>query len=168
VDGPAMTDMIHLFRDRGTVIDGTFNLWMSSRSTVGPAVTGIPAARFDSLASRSDANYLRVIKRLHDAGVTIVPGTDGSSYNAELEVYEQAGIPAPEVLRIATIIPARVMGEAGDFGSLAVGKVADVIIVNGRPTERVADLRNVDLVIRAGRAYEPRVLRAAVTAGAGN
>jgi imidazolonepropionase-like amidohydrolase len=162
VDGPEMTAMIALFRERGTVIDGTFNLWMSARSGVGPSVTGMPAATFDSLARRSDANYLRLIRRLYDAGVTIVPGTDGSSYNAELEVYEQAGIPAPEVLRIATIVPARVMGDDRDLGSVAVGKVADVIVVDGRPTERIGDLRRLTHVIRAGRVYEPAALRAAL------
>jgi imidazolonepropionase-like amidohydrolase len=162
VDGPEMTAMIDLLRQRGTVIDGTFNLWMSGQSGVGPSVTGIPAPQFDSLARRADANYLRLIKRLYDAGVTLVPGTDGSSYNAELEVYERAGIPAHEVLRMATIVPARVMGDDRDYGSVSPGKVADLIVVDGRPTDRIADLRRISHVLRAGRVYEVAALRAAV------
>lgn len=165
VDGPAMTTMIDLFRERGTVIDGTWNLWMSSRSGVGPAVTGIPAQVFDSLGRLGDANYLRLIKRLHDAGVPLVPGTDGSSYNAELEVYERAGIPAAEVLQLATIVSARVMGDDGEYGSIAPGKVADVLIVDGRPADRVEDLRRLTHVIRAGRVYEPSALREALEGG---
>lgn len=165
VDGPAMTEMIALFRERGTVMDGTWNLWMSARSGVGPSVTGIPAQVFDSLGRLADANYLRAIKRLHDAGVPVVPGTDGSSYNAELEVYERAGIPAAEVLQLATIISARVMGDDAEYGSIAAGKVADVLIVDGRPAERVADLRRLTYVIRAGRVYEPSALRAALEGG---
>jgi len=94
----------------------------------------------------------------------MVPGTDnptGNSYNAELEVYEQAGVPAPTVLQMATIISARVMKDDKDYGSLAPGKVADVVIVNGRPADHVSDLRKVEHVIRAGRLYDVQDLKLA-------
>jgi imidazolonepropionase-like amidohydrolase len=143
VNRPDVTAMIDLFKEKGTVIDPT---------------VGVFAAGNDSLA----AGYLRMIKRLYDAGVTIVPGTDGSSYNAELEYYERAGIPAAKVLQIATIGSARVVKDEGDYGSIAPGKVADLIIVNGNPAERVADLRKIEQVIRAGRLYEVRALRGAL------
>lgn len=158
VDGPEVTAMIDLFKERGTVIDGTWNLWMSSRGPAAAAV-GIPTTA-DSVARKLDANYLRMLKRLYDAGVTIVPGTDGSSYNAELELYERAGIPPAEVLRIATIVPARVMKDDANYGSIAVGKVADIIIVDGKPAERVSDLRKVERVMRAGRMYDVKSLQA--------
>jgi imidazolonepropionase-like amidohydrolase len=102
-----------------------------------------------------------MLKRLFDGGVTLVPGTDnvaGISFHGELEVYERAGIPAANVLQIATIIPARVMGEDRDYGSLTVGKVADLAIVNGRPHERITDLRRTEMVIRGGKPYETRAL----------
>jgi imidazolonepropionase-like amidohydrolase len=163
VDGPDMTALIDVLRRHGTVIDGTFNLWMRvPEGAPRPSVTGLPSAAVDSLARRADANYLRLIKRLYDAGVTLVPGTDGSSYNVELETYERAGIPAAEVLRIATIVPARVMKDEREYGSIAAGKVADIIVVDGRPAERVSDLRRVERVIRAGRLYDPKALTAAV------
>jgi imidazolonepropionase-like amidohydrolase len=155
VESAEMSAMIALFRERGTVVDGTFNLWMSSR---GRAAGAEP----DSLQQRADANYLRLVRRLYDAGVTLVPGTDGSSYNDELELYERAGIPAPEVLRIATIVSARVMRDDRDYGSIAPGKVADLVIVDGEPHERIADLREVEQVMRAGRLYERRRLLDAV------
>jgi imidazolonepropionase-like amidohydrolase len=142
VNAPEVTAMIELFREKGTVMDPT---------------VGVFAAGNDSLA----AGYLRMLKRLYDAGLSIVPGTDGSSYNAELEYYEKAGIPAPKVLQIATLVPARVMNEEKDYGSIAPGKVADLLIVNGNPAERIADLRKVEQVVRAGRAYEVRALRSA-------
>jgi imidazolonepropionase-like amidohydrolase len=151
VDGPAMSALITDLQQQHTVVDGTFNLWM--RDTTGA----------DSSSARAgNRAYLRLIRRLHDAGVTLVPGTDGSSYNLELETYERAGIPAPEVLRIATLVPARVMGEDADHGSIAAGKVADLVIVDGRPDERIADLRLVDRVVRAGRVYRRADLMAAL------
>src|SRR5690606_20073440 len=119
VDGEAMTSMIDLFRDRGTIIDGTFSIWMQSTGT--PQVT--PAADWsdnDALAARANANWLRLIRRLYDSGVTMVPGTDAqgsSTFITELEAYESAGVPTSHVLQMATIISARVMGEDADYGS---------------------------------------------------
>ena len=160
-----MTAMIDLFRQRGTVIDGTFAIWLSG-STIGSSVTGGATSRN---AAKADSNYLRVIKRLHDAGVTLVPGTDAgaSAYVPELEVYVRAGIPAPQVLRMATIVSAKVMGDDREYGSIAPGKVADLVIVDGRPTERIADLRRTTHVMRAGRMYETQALREAATGARG-
>jgi imidazolonepropionase-like amidohydrolase len=160
VDGPEVTTMIDLFKERGTIIDGTWQLWMSARPPAAAAVAIPPTA--DSIARKLDANYLRMLMRLYEAGVTIVPGTDGSSYNGELELYERAGIPAAQVLRIATIVPAKVMKDDGNYGSVAVGKVADIIIVDGRPAERVSDLRKVERVFRAGRMYDVKAIQAAI------
>jgi len=166
VDGPELSAEIDLFRQRGTVIDGTFNLWLVGPNPDGlrPNVTGLPTQSNDSLARKSDANYLRLLKRLDSAGVTLVPGTDGSSYNVELETYERAGLAPAKVLQIATLIPARVMRDDKDYGSIAAGKVADLIIVAGKPAEHVSELRKVEQVIRAGRLYEVKALRAALAA----
>ena len=151
VDGAPMTALLADLKAHGTVVDGTFNLWM--RDTTGADSTE---------ARKANGNYLRLIKRLHETGITIVAGTDGSSYNLELETYQRAGIPAADVLRIASIVPARVMKMDADYGSIAVGKVADLVMVSGKPAERIADLRNVQVVIRAGRAYEPHALNQAL------
>lgn len=161
VDGPEVSAMIDLLKERGTVIDGTWNLWMATRGPA-PAAAGIPATSDQTLAQKSDANYLRMLKRMFDAGLPIVAGTDGSSYNVELELYERAGIPPRDVLRIATIIPAKVMKEDRDYGSITAGKVANIIIVNGKPAERVSDLRKVERVVRAGRVYEVKALQEAL------
>lgn len=165
---PDFTAMLQLFKERGTVIDPTVNLFLSARAQggVAPPNVGIPAQPSDSAAIRADNTMLRIIKRLYDTGITIVAGTDGSNYNSELENYEKAGIPPAEVLRIATIVPARVMKDDADYGSISPGKVADLFIVDGKPAERVADLRKVERVVRAGRVYDPKALRAAIGTGA--
>ena len=102
----------------------------------------------------------QLIKKLFDTGITIVAGTDSQPffYVSELETYERAGIPAPNVLQIATIVPARVMNEDRDYGSIVVGKVADLVIVDGQPATRISDLRRAETVIRAGRVYDVREL----------
>jgi imidazolonepropionase-like amidohydrolase len=53
------------------------------------------------------------------------------------------------------------MGEVRDYGSIEPGKVADIIIVDGNPAERISDLRRVETVVRAGRVYSVRDLYAA-------
>ena len=161
VDGPEMTGLIDLLARHKTVIDGTFAVWVTSAGTgIGQGVgAGVP-----SDAQKADANYMRLLRRLYDAGVPLVAGTDafGSfSYDTELELYEKAGIPAPAVLQIATLGAARVMKDDGEYGSIAPGKIADVIVVDGKPAEHVADLRKIDRVVRAGRVYDPRELRTA-------
>lgn len=162
VDGKAMTELIGVLKRHGTVIDGTFAVWVTSAGTgIGQAVgAGLPKD-----AAKADANYTRLIKLLYDAGVTLVPGTDAfgsTTFDTELELYEKAGIPAPAVLQIATIVPARVMKDDKDYGSITAGKVADLIVVNGKPAEHVRDVRKVEQVIRAGRLYDARELRAAL------
>lgn len=147
VDGAAMSDLIDVLTRHNTVIDGTFNIYVDTTYGGGRAAT---------------ENYLRLIRRLYDAGLTLVPGTDNppaTAYNDELELYERAGIPAPEVLQMATIISARVMRQDRDYGSIVPGKVADLIVVNGRPAERVSDLRNVEYIVRGGRLYNARQMR---------
>jgi hypothetical protein len=189
VDGPEVTELIELVRERGTVIDGTFNKteimpfrgpplpdgtdrvfgptleWLPPLIRRGMTLEPPPNAERAARADAARALYLRLLKRLFDAGVIVVPGTDdvpGLSYHGELEIYERAGIPAPNVLQIATIIPARVMNEERDYGSIAVGKVADLVIVDGQPATRIRDLRRTETVVRAGRVYAVRDLYAVV------
>ena len=54
------------------------------------------------------------------------------------------------------------MKQDKDYGSIAVGKVADLVVIDGRPTERIGDVRRTVHVVRAGRVYLTRDLFAAV------
>jgi imidazolonepropionase-like amidohydrolase len=104
---------------------------------------------------------LRMTKLLYDAGIPIVAGTDdlpGFTLHRELELYVEAGIPAPEVLRIATLGAARVARRDRELGSIAPGKLADVILVEGDPAQRISDIRRTVLVIKDGQAFEPAAL----------
>jgi imidazolonepropionase-like amidohydrolase len=104
---------------------------------------------------------LRMIKMLYDAGVPLVAGTDampGFSLHRELELYAEAGIPAGDVLRIATLGAARVMKRDTELGSIAPGKLADIILIDGDPARRVTDIRRVSLVVKDGNVYEPDAL----------
>jgi imidazolonepropionase-like amidohydrolase len=104
---------------------------------------------------------LRMLKQLHGAGITIIAGTDsiaGFTLHRELENYVAAGIPAPEVLQIATLGAARVMKHDSERGSIAPGKFADVILVDGDPTAKISDIRRVVTVIKDGTVYDAAAL----------
>jgi len=104
---------------------------------------------------------LRMLKMLHDSGITIVAGTDsmaGFTLHRELENYVAAGIPAAQVLQIATLGGARVMKHDNERGSIAAGKLADLILVDGDPTARISDIRRVVTVIKEGTVYDAGAL----------
>ena len=72
----------------------------------------------------------------------------------ELENYVAAGIPPAKVLQIATLTAAQVTKQDKDLGSIARGKFADLIIVDGDPTKNISDIRKVDTVIKDGRDFQ--------------
>ena len=74
-----------------------------------------------------------------------------------MELLVRAGIPAPEVLALATRGAARVMGMEDELGSVE-GKLADLIIVDGDPTRDIRDIRRVMTVVEDGRVYDPAAI----------
>jgi imidazolonepropionase-like amidohydrolase len=67
-------------------------------------------------------------------------------------------MPAPEVLSVATLDAARVAGQDARLGSIAAGKLADVVRVDGDPTRAIGDVRRVRLVVKDGALFDPDAL----------
>jgi imidazolonepropionase-like amidohydrolase len=115
----------------------------------------------DRLYRDSARALLRMVGELYRAGITIVAGTDsvpGFTLDRELELYVEAGIPAPKVLQIATLGAARVMKRDKDLGSVSAGKLADFILIDGDPSARIGDIRRVASVVKNGVRYDPAEL----------
>ena len=90
-----------------------------------------------------------------------VAGTDsvaGFALHRELEIYAEAGLPAPEILRIATLGAAEVIHKEKDLGTVEPGKLADLILVDGDPASRISDIRRVVLTVKDGTLYDPAAL----------
>lgn len=180
---PRVRALVQLLKDKKTVIDPTVNVF-EAMFTDRP---GQMPARYATLAGRlppqvrryllggglpvpegkderyreSEKALLRMIKMLYDAGVPLVAGTDatpGFALHRELELYAEAGIPASDVLRIATLGAARVMKRDTELGSVAPGKLADLILVDGDPTRRIADINRISLVVKDGNVYDTAAL----------
>lgn len=106
-------------------------------------------------------NMVKMLQLLHKNGITFVPGTDdfpGFALHRELELYVQAGMTPVEVLRSATLTSAQVAGKDKELGSIAVGKKANLILVEGDPTKNISDIRKVETIIKAGNVYDSKAL----------
>jgi len=179
-DNPDVQSFIGFLKRHHTVLDPTVNVFEGLFSGEPTKVTlGLEdiAPRFPEQIRRGmlsnaltiprgeEAAYhsafpamLRLLKALYDAGVTIIPGTDslaGYMLIHELELYVRAGIPPNEVLRMATLTSARVIGVEYERGVIAPGKLADMILVDGDPTTNIADLHKVITVIKGGNLFDP-------------
>jgi imidazolonepropionase-like amidohydrolase len=112
---------------------------------------------------RSFAKLSDLVGALHRAGVAIVAGTDGSGMELvrELELYVAAGFTPSEALASATLAPAHLVGADGRTGSIAVGKSADLVLVEGDPSKNIGNLRHTRIVMMDGKLMDADALRAA-------
>jgi cytosine/adenosine deaminase-related metal-dependent hydrolase len=182
-ESPAVVEFIELLVARGVVVDPTLGLFASAGvppEFIADAVDRLPAqvrrrvkhltAAYDMVPvhplarpawERTVANLSALLLALHRAGVPIVVGTDtwsGFGLQHEMALYVAAGIPAPDVLTLATLGAARVMRMDGELGSIEPGKLADLILVDGDPTTDIRDIRRVMMVVKDGRVYDPAAM----------
>jgi hypothetical protein len=177
---PAVREFIELLRSRHVVVDPTLatfeSMYRARPGTLDPAFAavanrmptqlrrgflagGLPTeGATDDLYRRSYANMVKMVGLLHRSGVQIVAGTDtlpGFGLHRELELYREAGIPASEILQIATLRAAHVMKRDRDLGSIQPGKLADLVLVAGDPTQDISAVRNTKLVVKDGVVFDP-------------
>ncbi len=180
-------DFIHVLQQHKTVLDPTLNVFEGMFTDRPGRVSAVYAAIADRMPAQirrqflygglevpggMDQRYgdsfhemLRMTKAMYDAGIPIVAGTDalaGFSLHRELELYEQAGIPAPKVLQLDTLGAARVMKRDQELGSISPGRLADMILVDGDPSTHISDIRRVITTIKDGVVYQNSALYEAI------
>ena len=186
LDSPEVTAFLDLLVAHHTVLDPTVStfeaMFDSDPSDVDPVLApylgrmpaqmergahggGLDAPNGQRATFRASyAKMLDFVARAWRRGIPIVAGTDGTAglqLSRELELYVKAGIPAGDVLAIATAGGARVMNVA-DAGAIAPGKRADLVLIDGDPLRDIGAVRATDLVVCRGVVYDPRELFAAV------
>src|ERR1700756_5299850 len=121
-----------------------------------------PKAALDRIKKTYDV-ALPNLKKLEDGGVTIAAGTDagnigtvhGPALFREFQLMKQAGLTPMQILQCATANAAKLFGgEVGSkLGSLAPGKLADLVILNSNPLDEIAHASDIDNVMKNGVAY---------------
>ena len=129
---------------------------------------GLPVTeQNDQLYKDSYDAMLRMTKRMYDAGIPILAGTDsmaGIMLHRELELEVRSGIPPAKALQIATYNAARLLKQE-ELGSIAPGKRADFVLVEGNPAENISDVRRCRLVMKNGVLYKSAEVYRAIGIG---
>ena len=106
-----------------------------------------------------------IVRTIHQAGVSVLAGTDGPggcltagwSLHKELESLVSSGLTPLEALRAATIEPARFLGLADSLGTVRVGMVADLVLLDANPLDDIRNARRITGVMADGRYRGNRV-----------
>jgi Amidohydrolase family len=113
------------------------------------------------LSKKVFAKELTVVGAMQGAGVGILAGTDtlnpyclpGFSLHDELGLLVQAGLTPMQALQAATLNPARFMGREKDLGTVATGKIADLVLLDANPLEDIGNTRKISAVVFAGQLF---------------
>ena len=183
---PAVKAFVAELKQRGTIIDPTLVIFEGSFLAEGgtampayapymglfspvldrafraggyPLVEGYTRADY----AKSYAKMMGLVTVLHKAKIPIVAGTDGWGIELvrELELYRDAGFTPAEALQSATIVPARMVKADQRTGSIAVGKEADMVLVDGDVSTDLGALRRTVTVVSDGYVMDADALRKA-------
>jgi hypothetical protein len=116
---------------------------------------------------------LHIVKALDDEGIKLVVGSDagtlylppGTSTHRELELMVQAGLTPEAVLKAGTINAAETLGIDDQFGTIEIGKVADLVLVDSNPLEDISALKNPKAVVKSGQWISEADLQKLKTSG---
>jgi hypothetical protein len=105
------------------------------------------------------------------AGGTLMAGCDPTGFGGilagfgdqrELELLVEAGFSPVEAIHIFSENGAKWLGEDASIGTIAVGKAADIVVIDGNPVEKISNIEKVETVFKDGVGYDPVKLRASV------
>lgn len=106
-------------------------------------------------------NWAQMVYQMNQAGIPLMVGTDlmvpgvipGYARHEEMATWQEAGIPAADVLRGATLVPAQFMGLGARLGSVSEGKTASMVLVRANPLEDVKNAQLIEGVFLRGEYY---------------
>ncbi|MEO9871937.1 amidohydrolase family protein [Ekhidna sp.] len=118
---------------------------------------------FSQTLSNNQINWEKSLRILREKSVSFTIGTDsplpgaypGSSFHQELQRLNQEGYNTFELLRASTYEAANLFLERPNFGTIDVGKIANLLIVNRNPIEQIEHTSDIHLIIKRGTIHEP-------------
>jgi imidazolonepropionase-like amidohydrolase len=180
-DSPEAKDLIALLVKDHVAITSTLPVFEHSvpgRPPLRPAVLDAmsPQARTAFLyarnlrASRPPGDSAKMFERdmkleyeFAQAGGLLLAGPDptgnggtlpGFGDQREIELLVEAGFSPVEAIKVATLNGAIYMGKQNEIGSIAPGKNADLVVINGNPASKIDDVENVEIVFKDGVGYD--------------
>ncbi len=173
--------LFEVFKKNETWQVPTLTLWRMFSSLTDPGFTNDPRLKFVPVRERESWNPAeaakesvadntalsqkdfmadeKVVGAMQKAGVRIMAGTDtgnpfcisGFALHDELKLLVQSGLTPLEALQSATLNPARFMGKEGDFGTVAEGKISDLVVLEANPFDDIANTEKISVVIFDGK-----------------
>ena len=140
-----MSALFHTMKQRGIVLDATLFPY-----------------EFKQAHDCSGALSADLAREAYQAGVLLSVGTDddplwddpSSAIDTELSLLvDKVGMTTADALRSATVIGARAAGQENEAGSIEVGKLANLVVLNKNPLENIANVRSVYMVVKRGIQY---------------
>ena len=153
-ESPRVRALLARMAETRTALDPTLFIQGIEDRATAPGRESRNRTRFSleqfGTAAQSFERMKTFVRLAVEAGVPLLAGTDNVSLFDELEAYAEAGVANADILRAATINGARWLGRDAEFGTVEVGKRAHLILVDGDPLADIAELREIDLVIKDG------------------
>lgn len=115
----------------------------------------------DDLADFIWRNWAQMVSGMNQAGLPLMVGTDlsvpgiipGFAVHQEMAIWQEAGIPAADILRSATLAPARFMGLEDRLGTVAVGKDASLVLVKANPLDDIGNAQQIEAIFLRGEYF---------------
>jgi len=123
----------------------------------------INTPEFTAEVDRENEICFKNLKKLSDAGVVIATGTDAgnigtlhaSSYLSELKAMQKSGMSNWQIIQASTINGAKVLNKENEFGTISIGKKANLILLDNNPIENLENLTSINRVINRGVLFNP-------------
>jgi enamidase len=134
------------------------------------------ARNTDSIYTTLFPKGLALERAFARAGGLLIAGTDptgaggvipGFANQRQVELLVEAGFTPVEAISISTLNGAKYLGRDARFGTLVVGKQADLVVIDGNPAAAIADIRRVETVFKQGVGYDRAKLIASVSGSVG-
>ncbi|MGA7217106.1 MAG: amidohydrolase family protein [Candidatus Sulfotelmatobacter sp.] len=160
--GPAGQELFQRFVKNGTwyvptlvAYERGFVLWSNDPESLIPRMN-------------VQAKQIELVRMMHKAGVQIMAGTDFSDWalvpgvdlHNELALLVEAGFSPLEALQAATLKPAKFLGKTDTFGTIQVGRAADLVLLDMNPLEDISHTRKIHAVVLGGKLFPIASIRA--------
>jgi hypothetical protein len=151
-----------------SLLPGAWSSFITTRDAIADRAVAAPSEVISTRLLQMEMQFERDFVK---QGGVLMAGCDPTGYGGvlpgfgdqrNLELLVEAGFTPEEAIHIYTENGAHWLGEDAHFGTIAAGKDADLVVVDGNPAKNIADVEKVDTVFKDGIGYDPQKLIASV------